>query len=350
MSRIPLALWNPIVAKEYRSRMRTWRSPIAMTVYILLLGGLGWAIFASMASSARGGFNGSQAANYGQALFLWLILFQMVLLAFITPALTAGAISSERERQTIDLLFVTKLPPFSILWGKLLASMSFVILLLLLSVPIFSLVFLFGGIELDQVLAAFVVTAVAALTFGILGITFSTALPRTLPATVAAYGAAFTLLAGTLLYGLLFPTTVDPTASRPAAPPAVTYLSPVLPLVTIGTGGPIGNYGVRGAMSGGGYSCSAAAGGPQVCQALGTNGQPMGKPIIGQPPQYSPFQASGTTIPGGLFAGWQYWQASVTMWLIICLLAIVLSAVLLPPTRRLPWRRRGQASQSVANG
>ena len=23
------ALWNPIVAKEYRTRMRTWRSPLA---------------------------------------------------------------------------------------------------------------------------------------------------------------------------------------------------------------------------------------------------------------------------------------------------------------------------------
>ena len=347
MSRIALALWNPIVAKEYRSRMRTWRSPVAMTIYILLLGGLGWAIFSSTASQARGSFNGGQAANYGQTLFLWLILFQMVLLAFITPALTAGAISSERERQTIDLLFVTKLPPFSILWGKLLASMSFVILLLLLSVPIFSLVFLFGGIELDQVLAAFVVTAVAALTFGIVGIAFSTALPRTLPATVAAYGAAFVLVAGTLLWGQLFPTTQDVNATRPAAPPAVTYLSPIVPLVTIGTGSSMGGYGIKGGY-GGGYSCGSSSGGPSVCQAMTANGQPAGKPFIGQPPN-SPFQgSSGTTIPSGLFAGWQYWQASVALWLAICALALIVSAVLLPPTRRLPWRRSAHAAPAVS--
>ena len=349
MSRIALALWNPIVAKEYRSRMRTWRSPVAMTVYILLLGGLGWAIFSSMAASASGSFNGSQAANYGQGLFLWLILFQMVLLAFITPALTAGAISSEREHQTIDLLFVTRLPPFSILWGKLLASMSFVILLLLLSVPIFSLVFLLGGIELDQVLAAFVVTAVAALTFGILGIAFSTALPRTLPATVAAYGAAFILLAGTLLFGLLFPTEPDPNGTTPVAPPAVTYLSPIVPLVAIGTGNPIAGFGIRGQTSGG-FSCSGTAGGPTVCQQTGANGRPVGKPFIGQPSgMMPPAQAGGTTIPSGLFSGWQYWQASVAMWLLISALAIVVSALLLPPTRRLPWRRR-QSLQWVANG
>src|SRR3989442_6088954 len=225
--------------------MRTWRSPVAMTVYILLLGGLGWAIFSVMASSARNSLKGRQAANYGQGLFLYLVLFQMVLLAFIAPALTAGAISSERERQTIDLLFVTKLPAFSILWGKLLASMSFVILLLLLSVPIFSLVFLFGGIELDQVLIAFLVTAVAALTLGIIGLACSTAFQRKLPATGSAYGAALILLAGRLLFGLLFPPEINLNATRAPAPPAVPYLTPLLPLAVPATNRPRTAYGLR---------------------------------------------------------------------------------------------------------
>ena len=341
MNRLAIALWNPIVAKEYRSRMRTWRSPLAMTIYILLLGGVGWAIFSSTASSARNSFNGAQAANYGQVLFLWLILFQMVLLAFITPALTAGAVSSERERQTIDLLFVTKLPAFSILWGKLLASMSFVILLLLLSVPIFSLVFLFGGIELDQVLIAFLVTAVAALTLGIIGLACSTAYKRTLPATVSAYGAAFILLAGSLLFGLLFPTDINPNATKAPAPPAVTYLSPILPLVVIGMNAPVTGYGIRNGVynmaQGGGMACSAGPNGAQSCYVTTV---PIGKGAVGQP--FNPPQPNGTTIPSGLFSGWQYWQATITMQLVISLLALILSALLLPPIRHLPWRRRAR--------
>ena len=343
MNRMAIALWNPIVSKEYRSRMRTWRSPLAMTVYVLLLGGVGWAIFSSTAATARNSFNGAQAANYGQVLFLWLILFQMVLLAFITPALTAGAVSGERERQTIDLLFVTKLPAFSILWGKLLASMSFVILLLLLSVPIFSLVFLFGGIELDQVLIAFLVTAVAALTLGIIGLACSTAFKRTLPATVAAYGAAFILLAGSLLFGLLFPTNIDPNATKAPAPPAVTYLSPILPLVVIGINGPLNGYGIRygniGIAQGGGMACSAGPTGAQSCYMTTV---PIGKGGYGQP--FYPPPPNGTTIPSGLFGGWQYWQATVTMQLIISLIALVLCAVLLPPIRHLPWRRQARVA------
>lgn len=351
MSPVAEALWNPIVAKEYRSRMRTWRSPIAITVYILLLGGLGWAIFSAEASSAQNSLNPGQAANFGQSLFVWLIMFQMVLLTFITPALTAGAISSERERQTIDLLFVTRLPSFSILWGKLLASMSFAFLLLLLSVPIFSLVFLFGGIELDQLLSAFLVTAVAALTLGILGLACSAAFPRTLPATVAAYGAAFILLAGSFLYGLLFPTSLDlQNAAKPVAPPAITYLSPVIPLVTIAMNQPISGYGVRNSpfVGGSGYSCGSSNGGPQVCQAIGPNGAPVGKAFVGNPPNYVVATATGTTIPSGLFAGWQYWQASIVEWLILCVIAVLLSAFLLPPVRRLPWQRRRATSLPLA--
>jgi ABC-type transport system involved in multi-copper enzyme maturation permease subunit len=345
MRELALALWNPIVAKEYRSRMRTWRSPAAMTVYVLLLGGIGWAVFSSEASSVQSGLNPGQAASFGQNLFIVLIIFQMVLLAFITPALTAGAISSEREHQTIDLLFVTRLPNFSILWGKLLASMSFALLLLLLSIPIFSLVFLFGGIELDQLATAFLVTAVAAITLGILGLACSTLLQRTLQSTVAAYGASFVLVVGTLLYGLLFPSHFDPQKSTtPLAPPAITYLSPFVPLVIIGTNQSIGSYGVTNVVSsgGGGYGCSSSNGGPQVCYAIGPNGAPVGKPFVGAPPStvYAVPTSTGTKIPSGLFSGWQYWQASVVEWLVLCVVAIVVSAFALPPVRRLPWRRK----------
>jgi ABC-2 type transport system permease protein len=353
MSLVLRAFWNPIVAKEYRSRMRTWRSPAAMMVYILLLGGLGWAIFSAMAASARNSYNQGQAANYGQNLFLYLILFQVVLLAFITPALTAGAISGERERQTIDLLFVTRIPPFSILWGKLLASMSFVLLLLLLSVPIFSLVFLFGGIELDQVVDAFLVTAVSGLTLGILGIACSTWFARTLPATVTAYVAAFLLLVGCYGYGVLFPTEVDPQSPTPGAPPAVTYLSPALSLVSIATNAPISGYGVRyrststltqggpfGYSGGGGYACSSTNSGLQTCFATPVIGASVypGKPYYGPTPQLR-----GTVIPSGLFTRWQYWQATSVMQLAVCLVALLVSAFLLPPVRHLPWRRRARA-------
>lgn len=338
MSRVAAAFWNPIVAKEYRSRMRTWRAPLVMMVYILLVAGLGFATFSAIAYSmnAYGGGGG----NYGQQLFVYLVLFQMLLLTFITPALTAGTISGERERQTIDLLFVTRIPPFSIIWGKALASMSFVLLLLILSVPIFSLVFLFGGIEVDQVVYTFIVTIVAALTLGLIGIAFSTLLRRSLAATVASYVAAFVLLFGTLGFGLLFPTQVDVNLKKPPAPPAVTYLSPLISLFTIANNGwPFPTYGIRYPnndtlyQQGGGTSCKPMPNGGTVCSSSSGGFST---------PQY-PQPTAGTAIQSGLFEGWQPWQATIVMQLAICLIALVVSGLLLPPVRRFPWRRKHTA-------
>jgi ABC-type transport system involved in multi-copper enzyme maturation permease subunit len=348
MNTVARALWNPIVAKEYRSRMRTWRSPVTMTVFILLVGGLGFAIFSVMANTTQFG-SPSMTSQAGPILFMWLTIFEVVMLAFITPALTAGAISGERERQTIDLLFVTPIRPFSIIWGKLLASMSFVLLLLLLSVPIFSLVFLFGGIELDQMLYAFLVVAVTALTFGLMGIAFSSLFRRTLAATVAAYGAALLVLVGSLVYGLLFPMDIDPKANTFPAPPAVTLLSPIVPLVTIATNAPINGYGYRNSFlggNGGGYCTSQPNGGVSCYStavsmpAVGTAKGGYVSPTIASP-------ATGTKLPSGFFRGWQYWQASVVMQLVVCLAALAFSAYVLPPIRRFRLRRTPAAPETA---
>ncbi len=334
------ALWNPIVAKEYRTRMRTWRSPLAITVYIVLLGGIGWAVFAALTVS--GSVINQGAGSLGQMLFTFLILFQVALLAFITPALTAGAISGERERQTLDLLFVTPIAPFSIIWGKLLASMSFVVLLLLISVPIFSLVFLFGGIEADQVVSAFTVTAITAMMLGFVGVAFSTMLRRTLAATVASYGAAFVLLVGTLLYGALFPTEADASSTSQPAPPAITLISPVIPLWTIATNLPVTGYGVRYTNvnpNKGGPAILSSSGGRQYC-APSPQGGVMCTSQSATSSLYLFSFNTATAIPSGLFQGWQYWQASVVMQLMISLAALLFSALMLPPVRRFRLRRR----------
>ena len=45
----------------------------------------------------------------------YVILFNML----VGPVFSAGSVTSERERETLDLLLVTLLSPWQILWGKL---------------------------------------------------------------------------------------------------------------------------------------------------------------------------------------------------------------------------------------
>jgi ABC-type transport system involved in multi-copper enzyme maturation permease subunit len=51
--------------------------------------------------------------------FSYVLLFNLL----VGPVFSAGAVSGERERQTLDLLLVTTLRPGTILWGKLLSGL-----------------------------------------------------------------------------------------------------------------------------------------------------------------------------------------------------------------------------------
>jgi ABC-type transport system involved in multi-copper enzyme maturation permease subunit len=91
--------------------------------------------------------------------------------------------------------------PFGIVWGKLVASVAFILLLITVALPVFATVFLFGGIDLGQFLISQLLTVMTALAVGAVSLFLSAFLRRTLAATVVAYGLAFAGTAGTLVIG-----------------------------------------------------------------------------------------------------------------------------------------------------
>ncbi|MBI4771604.1 MAG: ABC transporter permease [Chloroflexi bacterium] len=129
---------------------------------------------------------------------------ELFLVSFIAPAFTAGAISSERERQTYDLLRTTLLPARALVLGKLLSALSYVALLLLVALPLQSLAFLLGGVAIEEVLIAAAVLLVTALASGSMGVFFSSLVRRTLGATVLTYAFALLTTVGLPLLLLIF--------------------------------------------------------------------------------------------------------------------------------------------------
>ena len=81
-------------------------------------------------------------------------MFQTLLVVFLAPAFTAGAISLEREKQTLDLLATTPISSLAIVLGKLASALTFVFLLILSSIPLTALVFMFGGVSPDDLIRA----------------------------------------------------------------------------------------------------------------------------------------------------------------------------------------------------
>jgi ABC-type transport system involved in multi-copper enzyme maturation permease subunit len=180
-----------LLAKELRSRSRGWRPMWLLTGYLSALT-LAVAGFLALAGQA----GGTVSPNLGTSLFSTLAYGTVLLVAFITPALTVGTISGERERRTLDLLLVTQSSALGLVCGKLLGAMFSVLFLLIASLPAFALVYLFGGVPLVYLVLVLAVAAVTALAHAALGLLLSALLKRTALVSVMAYLAVLGLVFG----------------------------------------------------------------------------------------------------------------------------------------------------------
>lgn len=120
-------------------------------------------------------------------LYLFVAVLEFIMVIFIVPALTAGCISGEKERRTLDIMMTTKLSPGDIVLGKLASALSTVLMLIVSSLPILSLVFVYGGVMFRDLALLFVSYMAAALFVGGLSICCSAVFSRSVAATVVSY-------------------------------------------------------------------------------------------------------------------------------------------------------------------
>jgi ABC-type transport system involved in multi-copper enzyme maturation permease subunit len=193
---------NPIIVKELRSRMRGARAFAILTGSLVLMGGFGYALY-RMTLAASQYTSSPISPQVGQMLFTGLAFMELMIIAAITPSITAGEISGEKEKQTYEMLLITPLSPSKILWGKLVASMSYVFLLVFAALPMASLMFIFGGVALRDMLKTLVVLFVVAVMFGVIGLFMSALFGRSGRATVVAYLTIALLLFGPLFIAIL---------------------------------------------------------------------------------------------------------------------------------------------------
>jgi ABC-2 type transport system permease protein len=187
---------NPVVLKELRGRMRGARAFVVLTIYLLLLGAFSSLIYVAVSESSTSASGQVTVGDIGRTLFGGIVGIEMLLVAFIAPAFTSGAISGEREHQTYDLLRTTLLPSYAFVLGKLLSAMLYVLLLLLAAIPLQSIAFFFGGVAETEIILSFVILASTALLFSTIGIYFSARSNRTLSASVITYATAMFIMFG----------------------------------------------------------------------------------------------------------------------------------------------------------
>ncbi len=189
-----------IGTKELRGRMRGRRAFVVLTAYLALLALFGWMVYL-MNERTVSSYLGTAAfasAQIGREIFKALLILETVLVVFLAPSFTAGAISLEREKQTLDLLAVTPIPSIAIVFGKLASALAYLFLLIGSSIPLMAIVFVFGGVAPDDVVRGYVVLGTTAVGLGSVGLFFSALVRRTQAATVLTYSAVLALTAGTV--------------------------------------------------------------------------------------------------------------------------------------------------------
>jgi ABC-type transport system involved in multi-copper enzyme maturation permease subunit len=248
---------NPIIVKELRSRMRGGRPYLILSGYLFGLSLICYLVIRIFQIQAAGG-TAIISAHVGQGLFAALALAETLLITFLTPALTAGAISSEREQLTYDLLLATPLRPGRILSGKLIAALSYVLLLIFAAVPLGSIILLFGGVAPADLLKVVGLLLLIALAAGMLGLLCSTIAKRTLRATIMAYLVIMVVIVGAYLI------VVVRTAQSSFGPPGTS------PLIAASPFGAMTSIVLQSAQGGGTTVAVAGGKGMSESSAMGS--------------------------------------------------------------------------------
>jgi ABC-2 type transport system permease protein len=202
----PSALFwkNPVLVKEIRTRMRGNRAFVLISAHLLVIGGIILVTYMLYTASLNDYNRLEERRMLSKVLFGLLVSLEMVMISFTAPALTSGTISAEREHQTFELLQVTLLKPTTLVSGKYISSLFFILLLLFTAIPLQSPAFLVGGVLPQEIIIGTLILVVSAVTFCAVGIFFSSLFKRTLASTVASYAFAIFMVFGLPLLGVLF--------------------------------------------------------------------------------------------------------------------------------------------------
>jgi ABC-2 type transport system permease protein len=355
---------SAIIVKELRGRMRGRRAFVIITIHVLLLTAFAWMfmrlneeVISSL--SSWGGQANYASASIGRGIFGSLMLLQTLMVAVLAPAATAGAISSEREHQTLDLLTVTPISSLAIVLGKLFSALAWLFVLILASIPVTALVFVFGGVAPDDMVRGYVVLFATVIGLGSVGIFFSTLTRRTGASTGLTFVATLALVVGSVFIWIFLSSTTesDSTGLRRQPPEALLYLNPFVAQMDVACGTEDGGFG---------QTCGIVTGivGQQIVPDF-PRGEPFPQPFE---PQVDPgfgVDGGGLVVPGAGLTGeeiakiraaggvvgngdevtdaqvaitWRdrFWPKTVLAFLFLATVMTIASVQFVTPTRR--WR------------
>jgi ABC-type transport system involved in multi-copper enzyme maturation permease subunit len=215
-------LWElPLLVKELNEQASRPRTYVIRFLYAATL-------FVAACSLFYGNFltDGEESVGTmgrGRFMFERLVTFQFWSIYLLLPAISCGALTVEKERNTLGLLLITSLRPWQIVVQKILGRVVPMLTYVLLSFPLMAVAYSFGGVTEDSLWSGTYLLVLTCVQVGTLAIACSAYFPTTVEAFVAHY-VLFVLLLG------LFPVAWGPRLFEQAdeVPFATTVASSML--------------------------------------------------------------------------------------------------------------------------
>ena len=152
---------NPIYEKDRWAANRSKAFLIAVLSVNSVITVIAIVVFMNMVSYIKTSSENDYAALL--QLYLTLAMAECLMIVFIAPALAGTGISQERENGNLELFLSTGVSPWQVILGKLVSCMNMMFVLIVTSLPVFSLVFVYGGVQMRDLIAMISVLLIVAL-------------------------------------------------------------------------------------------------------------------------------------------------------------------------------------------
>ncbi len=198
---------NAVLYKDMVVRAK--RSNMSVLIFVInLLLSIAAVITLIVINTSLAGF--SSVSPYVLPWFFIIIVFcESALVCLVIPPASSTAISSEREHQTLDVLITTNMRPLEIILGKYLSCLIYVVFVLLSTLPMLSIVFIYGSIGFLQLLAVLGSIIAISMFLASIGIYFSSVCQKSSTATILSFLVFGVLIFGSIVIVLLVALFVD---------------------------------------------------------------------------------------------------------------------------------------------
>ena len=191
----------PLLAKELLEQAARKRTYIVRVVYAALLFFAAFLFFYDALKVATA--SPMAVLGRGKELFAILVGLQFAGIYFFMPAMTCAVLTHEKERASLQLLFLTRLGPWTILFEKLTSRLIPMLGFLLLSLPLLAFAYTLGGISPEFLASSVWLLALAVIQMGTLALACSAWFRSTVGAFIWSYILELAMLFGPAL-GCLF--------------------------------------------------------------------------------------------------------------------------------------------------